>query len=436
MKFLERSKPLKELKELQQKAEQGCQVAVVSGRKGTGKTTLVLQATKDVPTIYFYVSRRAESLLCRDLIAEVHRAIGLSINEETIELRNIFKQLITESHTRRFNLIIDEVHEFVAVNPTILPDLQAILERNRERSKLCLIMVGSSRGAMEKIFGIPHAPFFNKTDLILELKPYSLDTLKRVMDKYLPEYTADDLITLYGCTGGVPQYVGDLIDAGALKRKEIVRYIFRKGSPYLTLGKDLLIDEVGKEYTFYFSILSCIASGITSRSAIEELLNKEIGGYLTRMENDFHLIQKRTPLYSKSGSKNVRYIIEDKFLRCWFRYVYPHAKYVETGDFKSLERIVIADHYLFAEEVLHSYFHQLVCEEGTYDIIGGWWENTTENHIDLIAVNTAEKKGIVANFTPKYSAEAQEAFDSCKSVLQDDLDGYEVDYRVLTLADL
>lgn len=436
MKFLERSQPLKALKSLQEQASQRLQTAIVAGRKGTGKTTLVLQATKDVPTVYFYVSRRAESLLCRDLIEEVKRALGKSLNEEIIELRHIFKQLVTESHDRRFNLIIDEAHELLTVNPTILPDLQAIIERNRERSKLMLVLVGSSQGGMEKVFQTPHSPFHNKADLELELRTYSLNTLKSLLDKHLPGYTADDLITLYGCTGGVPQYVGELIEAGALKHRDIVRHLIQKDSTFFGRGKELLIDEVGKEYTFYFSILSCIASGITSRSTIEEMLNKEIGGYLTRMENDFHLIQKRTPLYSKTGSKNVRYTIEDRFLRCWFRYIYPNAHLIETSNWKALERIVANDHDAFCAEVLHSYFHQKVQESGQYDIVGGWWENTTENHLDLIALNTSKRKGIVAVFTPKANDEAQHMLDDNKPVLADDLKDFDIDYRLLTLNDL
>ena len=42
-----------------------------------------------------------------------------------------------------------------------------------------------------------------------------------------------------------------------------------ENSLFLTEGKNLLIEEFGKEYTVYFSILECISRGLTSRGDIE-----------------------------------------------------------------------------------------------------------------------------------------------------------------------
>lgn len=65
----------------------------------------------------------------------------------------------------------------------------------------------------------------------------------------------------------------------------------------MTEGKNLLIEEFGKEYTVYFSILECISRGLTSRGDIETALNGvEIGGYLSRMEKDFSVISQRKPI--------------------------------------------------------------------------------------------------------------------------------------------
>ena len=46
-----------------------------------------------------------------------------------------------------------------------------------------------------------------------------------------------------------------------------------ENSLFLTEGKNLLIEEFGKEYTVYFSILECISRGLTSRGDIETALN-------------------------------------------------------------------------------------------------------------------------------------------------------------------
>ena len=78
---------------------------------------------------------------------------------------------------------------------------------------------------------------------------------------------------------------------------------------FLTEGKNLLIEEFGKEYTVYFSYIRMyFLRGLTSRGDIETALNGvEIGGYLSRMEKDFSVISQRKPIFARPSSKQVRY---------------------------------------------------------------------------------------------------------------------------------
>lgn len=91
--------------------------------------------------------------------------------------------------------------------------------------------------------------------------------------------------------------------------------IIKADSIFLGEGKAILIEEFGKDYGIYFSILSAIARGKTSRSEIENVVGKEIGGYLTKLEKEYEIISKKQPLFEKSSAKNVRYVIEDNFSR-------------------------------------------------------------------------------------------------------------------------
>lgn len=64
-------------------------------------------------------------------------------------------------------------------------------------------------------------------------------------------------------------------------------------SIFINEGRSILIEEFGKDYDIYFSILSAIASGKTRRSEIESIIGKPIGGYLTRLEDDYGIIVKQ-----------------------------------------------------------------------------------------------------------------------------------------------
>lgn len=156
-------------------------------------------------------------------------------------------------------------------------------------------------------------------------------------------YTPEDLLALYSFTGGVAKYVQLLVDAGAMTKSAMLDHIIKADSIFLGEGKAILIEEFGKDYGVYFSILSAIARGKTSRSEIESVVGREIGGYLTKLENDYEVIAKKQPLFEKSSTKNVRYTIEDNFFTFWFRFIYKYSYMLEIENYDSLKTIINRD---------------------------------------------------------------------------------------------
>ena len=161
-------------------------------------------------------------------------------------------------------------------------------------------------------------------------------------------------------------------------------------------GKTVLVEDFGKEYTVYFSILSCLARGVKSRAFIEEYLQKEIGGYLTRMETDFHIIRKQTPLFSKSGNKNVRYEVTDHFLSVWFYFIFPMLDHVETHQLDALRQGMEEGLPAFHNAMLLTCYKHKLREEGCYTHIGAWWDMFTEEEIPFIAYNEHTKAVLIA----------------------------------------
>ena len=67
MKFYNREKEIAELKRVQELAfSQNSRMIVVTGRRRIGKTSLIKQALKGTPTAYFFIGRKAESILVAD----------------------------------------------------------------------------------------------------------------------------------------------------------------------------------------------------------------------------------------------------------------------------------------------------------------------------------------------------------------------------------
>jgi AAA+ ATPase superfamily predicted ATPase len=167
--------------------------------------------------------------------------------------------------------------------------------------------------------------------------------------------------------------------------------IIDNDSPFITEGKNMLIEEFGKDYGIYFSILTLIAQGHNTRGDIEGILKSEIGGYLTKLEKDYNLIIKNQPLFEKSSNKNVHYAIEDNFLRFWFRFVYKYNYMIEIGAFKKLREIVKRDYESYSGKILEGYFKRKMIESENYTRIGNWRDRKGENEIDIIASDDLSK---------------------------------------------
>ena len=78
----------------------------------------------------------------------------------------------------------------------------------------------------------------------------------------LPECN-EELLALYSFTGGVPKYVEMLVENGCHGLMDVmVDFMVQPDSPFLTEGKNLLIQEFWKNsMEIIFSILASIANG-------------------------------------------------------------------------------------------------------------------------------------------------------------------------------
>jgi len=373
------------LKETRKQAEKVPRFTVVTGRRRIGKTTLIREAYKDEPFVYFFVARKAERDLCEVYLEEINEKLGIPTLGSSRKFSDIFRYLLELSVTRSFTLVIDEFQDFFRVNKGVFSEMQDIWDKYEKTSKINLVVCGSIYSLMQKIFKDKKEPLYGRNTGELRLKPFRPSVLKQIMADAKPGYSKEDLLALFTFTGGVAKYVNLLVDAGALDKDAMIRYIISPNSTFLNEGKNNLIEEFGKEYGTYFSIMSCIARGKNTRNEIEDVIGKEIGGYLTNLENEYELIAKRQPLFEKSTTKNVRYELGDVFYSFWFRFIFKYSYVIEIENYGKLQEIVERDYNTFSGVMLERYFHRVAMESREYTRLGRWWDRKGENEIDMIA---------------------------------------------------
>ena len=385
MKFYDREQEIAFLRETREMAEKVARFTVVTGRRRIGKTTLIREAYKDEPFVYFFVARKAEADLCEVYLEEVCEKLGIPTLGSSRRFSDIFRYLMQLSVTRCFTLVIDEFQDFYRVNKAVFSEMQEIWDEYEKKSRMNLIVCGSIYSMMQKIFKDKKEPLYGRNTGELKVKPFMPSVLKQIMADANPNYNKEDLLAMFTFTGGVAKYVNLLVDAGAVQKDSIIQYVVSPNSTFLLEGKNNLIEEFGKDYGTYFSILSCIARGKNTRSEIEDVIGKEVGGYMTNLEKDYELIAKRQPLFEKSTTKNVRYELNDVFYSFWFRFIFKYGYIIEIENYGKLQEIINRDYNTFSGLMLERYFHRVAVESGKYTRLGRWWDRKGENEIDMIA---------------------------------------------------
>jgi AAA+ ATPase superfamily predicted ATPase len=391
-KFYNRENEIAYLREIAERSSKSGQFTLVTGRRRIGKTQLLLKTFENDVFLYFFVAKKSEALLCQDFQEEIRKKLDFPQLGEATSITSIFEFLFAYSAKKNLTIIIDEIQELLFINLSFFSDLQRLWDLNSKSSKINLIVSGSMISLMYKIFEDKHEPLFGRANHKIHVKPFETSVLKEILSDYHPNYKAEDLLAFYSFTGGVAKYCQLFMENKAFTKDKMISYLTSEHSLLINEGKNILVEEFGREYSIYFSILSEIAQGYHRRSELEDKLKKEIGGYLTKLERDFNLIKRATPIFSMTAeSKNMKYMLEDNFLTFWFRFIYKYQHMIEIGAHNQLQQIVKRDYETFSGISLEKYFRTKAIESKRFTQIGNYWNRKGTIEIDYIALNELEK---------------------------------------------
>lgn len=436
MKFYDRKKELAILATSFEQSKESACFTVMIGRRRIGKTSLLLESVKGKKSIYLFITRKSEALLCAQYQPLIQETLGTPIYGEIKEFSVLFELLMQQAQKEHFTLIIDEFQEFLYINPSIISDIQRIWDQYHTTSKIHFIACGSVFSMMKKIFEDRKEPLYGRLTSKIFLQPFSPSVLKEILNDYTTAFTPEDLLCLYLLTGGVAKYITLLMEAKATSKNKMIHYTLSEGSPLLTEGKDMLISEFGKDYTTYFSILSVIADGKTTQREIDSVIGKNTGSYLVNLEEEYSLIQKQRPMFAKPGSRSARYFIYDNYLRFWFRFIFPNNALLEIGKNKMLIDYVNERYNQYSGFLLEKYFREFVAEQQDVTDIGNYWDKNGENEIDLIALNRFNKTALIAEVKRNQQKISIAELERKSESLHKELVNYQITFKDFSLEEM
>ena len=436
MRFYGREEEINELRRVDDLSYQVSQFTVLMGRRRTGKTTLMLQAFADKPYLYFFVGKKAEQIQCVDFQRQAEAVLGIRIHGQVTNIATLLEEIMLQSYHRQVTLIIDEFQRLAEIDEGIISRIQDVWDRHHREAHIHLIACGSIYSMMRRIFEDRKEPLFGRKTARIDLKPFSIAMLKEILGEHNSSYNSEDLLMLYAITGGVAKYVAQLMDEGCRTCDDMLSAVCKASSIFIEEGTELLVGEFGRKYQIYYSILQLIASGMTSQSQIDSIVEKNTGRYLDTLEAEYSLIHKRRPMWAKPNSQGVKFYIDDCFLMFWFRFIEGNRSLIELGKYDLLRDIIRQEYPQYSGIVLEKYFRQLYGERDRVTEVSHWWDAQGENEIDLIAIERIDKRATVAEVKRNIRKYSPEALEKKYALIKKNFRGYSVELRGLSLEDM
>jgi hypothetical protein len=435
MRFYDREQELNALQKVHEQISSSSCLTVVTGRRRIGKTRLIRQFCEERSNLYLFISRKSEEVLCDEFMGYIEELFQQRSYGRITRLIDIFRLLFDLGEQRELIVVIDEFQELLQVNPNFFADFQNLWDTRKHSSHLHVIVSGSVYSMMHRIFMEYEQPLYGRADLMIKLKAFPISTLVQILREE-EVFSAENLLAAYIVSGAIPRYLEILRDTRSLSEDSAIDYIFSAYSVFADEGKNLLIEEFGRDYGVYFSILELIASGKTSRVEIESILQSGVGGHLERLEKDYSLITQYRPFNARPGSRSVKYKLDDPFLAFWFAFFYRYRSALESSNIQYLKDRYQEQYSQFAGYWLERLFADIYMQSGEYNRVGSYWESGFTNEIDLVAVNDAAKLMVLAEVKLQKKNIRKEQLVHKASKLRVQYPDYKFEYRYLSLEDL
>ncbi|MEM2897649.1 MAG: ATP-binding protein [Candidatus Bathyarchaeia archaeon] len=402
-----------ELKFLEGKySENSPQLVIIYGRRRVGKTELIKKFIQNKSGIYILCTRDSFFENIKEIKRKFYEATGkeyfLKLN--TNSLFDLFKFLLNEIGKKKMIIAIDEFPYFIEVEKGVVSILQKVWDELSKKSKVFLLLCGSSIGMMETEVLAYRSPLYGRRTGEWKVEPFLFKDIRNLFKK-IP---VEELIKIWSIFGGTPFYLS-LIDSNLSVDENIKKKILTKGEILFSEPRILLKEEFREPKT-YMLILKYLSLGYNSQGELSAATGIEKGNlskYLSVLE-ETRLIEYVLPLGQR---KRGMYVLKDPFFNFWFRFVYPNSSDLEIGLVDEVFSRITAqlnEYYgkMFERLIMELLKSKQITIPFNFDWIGNWWYKDKE--IDVVALNRGTKNMLLSECKWQDNVDAREIIKKLK----------------------
>lgn len=371
--------------------------AVIYGRRRVGKTAIISEFIKDKKCIFFTGVESNKKQNLENLSASIlDLAIGISAKTSFMDFQGAIEYAFELAKEERIVFVIDEYPYVAKTDKSLASTLQLLIDKYKDKSKLFLILCGSSMSYMQDKVLAYKAPLYGRRTAQFKIEPFGFFEAIHC----LKNFSKEDKAVAYGVMGGTPQYLLQINDE--LSIEENIKSIFLNPNSAIFEEPVNLVKQEVREPAIYNATISAIANGASKMSEISSKVGEDTSICSSYIKNliSLGILKKEAPFGEKSSKKAI-YAIEDNMFRFWYRFVPGNASAIMRGakDFvyEKIESEISGYMGHIFEEICKEYlWNMLISGESpiAFDDMGRWWgtnhKTRKQEEIDIIAANKTE----------------------------------------------
>lgn len=374
--FIGREKELDALEKLYKSGK--FEFVVIYGRRRVGKTALINHFIDDKKAIYFTgVESNGKQNLENLSKSIMEFSSGIQTETYFASYQAALEYVFKLAEKERVVFTIDEYPYVARASKSLASTLQLLIDKYKDKSKLMLILCGSSMSYMEDHVLAYKAPLYGRRTAQMKIMPFDFEE----SCAYFSGLSDEDKALMYGIVGGTPQYLLQMSDK--LSVEENIKNTYLNPMSFLYEEPINLLKQEVREPAIYNAIITAIATGYSRMSEVSTKVGEDsnvCSNYIKNLIN-FGIIKKETPYGEKASRKSI-YTIEDNMFYFWYRFVVNNNSVIARGAtdlvYKRIETQLCDYMGRVFEEICTQYlWKQLI--KGNMPIefvsLGRWWGN-------------------------------------------------------------
>ena len=371
------------------------QMPIIYGRRRIGKTALIKEFVKNKEVVFYTAIEKSRIQNIDSFGKAVMEVIDIKNSDlHFSNFNQILERIFNYSIKKRIILVIDEYPYIAKSDKSFSSILQALIDKYEHKSKLYLILCGSSMSFMEKNVLSYKSPLYGRRTAQIKLKAFDFFDMR----KYFNKMSAEDFAKTYGTVGGTPKYFLQF-DKEFDYEKNLKKHFLDSSSFLFEETNNLLKQEV-REEALYNSVVYAIAKGSTKISEIATKVGATIPICNATIKNliSLDLVEKISP-YGEKTKKKTLYKLKDNMFKFYYAFVLDNVSNIERDFSDTVYEYIKTniDNYMgkIFEQICMSYLWKLKRDNKIKFIdIGQWWgtNKSTRQEVEIDIMGKIDKE--------------------------------------------